>query len=199
MKLWTASLTAVLALNGASAQLFSPESIQYSLLGAFIGGVAGGNNHYHCGYYGWSGEGAAIGAGIGLVAGTLIGETRRQQYASAPYAYPATPGYGYAPAPLRPNYAVSGTLIGAASGALIGQGAGDKPGQGAAIGAAAGLVLGSVAEHSARKHESAPAGLGQTAPAATPGKVAPGTIRQRAPAPRHQVPDAPRVPDAPTF
>ena len=78
-----------------------------------IGGSVGGD--YHCGHYGWSGENAAIGAGVGLIAGTLLGEARRQQSQNAPYAYPP-PAYGYrygynsAPANSapysRPNYAV---------------------------------------------------------------------------------------------
>ena len=201
MKIWFASLTAALALNSASAQLLSPESFQYSLFGALIGGSVGGD--YHCGYYRWSGENAAIGAGVGLIAGTLIGEARRQQYYNAPYAY-SPPAYGYrygdesAPATgytsSRPNYAVGGTLLGAASGALIGEGASGKPGQGAAIGAAAGLVLGGLAEHHARKSEAPPVpARTQSAP------VNQTLVWQSTPRSPHQVPDAPLVPDAPTF
>ena len=201
MKIWFASLTAVLALNSASAQLFSPESFQYSLFGALIGGSVGGD--YHCGYYQWSGENAAIGAGVGLVAGTLIGEARRKEYENAPYAYPPSAyGYrygndyasGYRYSSSRPNYAVGGTLVGAASGALIGEGVSGKPGQGAAIGAAAGLALGSIAEHNARKRER---------PVPTPYVQADSSPRQSVwqttPISRYQIPDAPRVPDAPTF
>jgi uncharacterized protein YcfJ len=198
MKRWIASLIAVLTLNSASAQLFSPESFQGAWVGALIGGVVGGDRHH-----GFSGEGAAIGAGVGLVTGALIGESHRQRYYNAPYAYPAAPGYGYAPvytyAPSRPNYAVGGTLIGAASGALIGEGTSGRPGRGAAIGAAAGLVLGSVAEHEARNREMAPVNRTYAAPVTTPSRVTRVSPWTSSPAPRYQIPDAPRVPDAPTF
>jgi hypothetical protein len=255
MKLWIASLTAACALNSASAQWLPPESFQYSLLGALIGGAVGG--HSHCGYYHWNGENAAIGAGVGLAAGTLIGEARRQQYYNTPYAYPTayapTPGYGYAPyayyppsapaytpapypppgpvyasapapaaapapgyTPARPNYAVGGTLVGAASGALIGEGTSGHPGKGAAIGAAAGLVLGGLAEHGARKqeaaaryttvHSQAPAPTQAPAPAvasdpppATAASAAPTSVWQATPALHPPASNAPRVPDAPTF
>jgi len=204
MKKWFVSLAAVLALNSASAQLLSPESFQYSLLGALIGGSVGGD--YHCGHYGWSGENAAIGAGVGLIAGTLLGQAR-QQSQNAPYAYSPSPygySYGYGSAPVnnapssRPNYAVGGTLIGAASGALIGEGTSGKPGQGAAIGAAAGLVLGGIAEHNARRRESAPPAQSQYI-ASAPAPAARQSAWQSAPVAYNRIPDAPRVPDAPTF
>jgi uncharacterized protein YcfJ len=164
------SLTAVLP---SRAQLLRSESVEGALWGGLIGGIAGGSR---C--HGFSGEGAAIGAGVGLIAGTLIGESRRQSYSDYYYDSPGyvyTPnlnvsfGYGYgsygssayvyytpnrycAPGtyyrPTRPNYVVSGTVLGAASGALIGA-ADHNAGKGAAIGAAAGLVLGGVAEHAA--------------------------------------------------
>jgi len=201
MKIWLASLTAALALNTASAQLLSPESFQYSLLGALIGGSVGGD--YHCGYYRWNGDNAAIGAGVGLLAGTLIGEARRKEYQNVPYVYPPpaygyrygyeyTPNAGYSGS--RPNYAVGGTLLGTASGALISEGTSGKPGQGAAIGAAAGLVLGSIAEHNARRQE-ARVTTAQVQQASAPRP----SVWQTAPRSPHQIPDAPRVPDAPTF
>ena len=191
MKLWWASLTVVLALHSASAQLFSPASLQFGLLGAFIGGAAGDGRH--CG---WSGDGAAIGAGVGLVAGALISESRRQQYYNSPYDYPP-PAYSYYE-PVRPNYAVSGALLGAASGALIGEGTSRQPGRGAAIGAAAGLVLGSVAESQARQREAASVIPGYPAPVpAVAGARA--SVWSPGPVPRFQIPDAPRVPAAPTF
>ena len=155
-------------LCSAQAQLFSPESFGGALWGAVIGGIAGGDCHN-----GFSGDGAAIGAGIGLVAGSLVGEARRrEQYYAQPQTVVSEPaavaGYGYSPyvytapnsymapgyyyRPTRPNYAVGGTLLGAASGALIG--AGDhNAGKGAAIGAGAGLLLGSVAEITERNRE----------------------------------------------
>ena len=151
-------------LAGAQAQLLSPEALNGAFLGTMIGGIAGGDCHH-----GFSGEGAAIGAGIGLLAGAVVGEARRQDYyASQPaYYYPAPayaqPGYGYAyappyaapvyaPAPPRPNYAVGGTLLGAMAGGLIGVG-NNQGWEGAAIGAASGLVLGTVAEAAAQNRE----------------------------------------------
>jgi uncharacterized protein YcfJ len=142
-------------------------------LGSLIGGIAGSDCHH-----GFSGEGAAIGAGVGLLAGALAGEARRHDYYASPsYVHSTAPsvsfGYGYgncgssayvyytpnnygAPGyyyrPTRPNYVVNGTMLGAASGALIGAGNHDA-GKGAAIGAAAGLVLGSVAEATTQRRE----------------------------------------------
>lgn len=228
---------------GQAQFLFSPEAFGGAAIGAMIGGIAGGNSYYNgCGYYNsFSGEGAAIGAGIGFLAGALVGEVnRRQSYPAQPVIYTPAPaaqaGYGYSSAyvyeapnsytapgyyyrPNRPNYAVSGTLLGAASGALIGYGASDKPGEGAAIGAAAGLLLGGLAEHAARKREQPPMTQAQSAPlpqaqAAVSSDQSPpsrdrptqyeitsqpcptSTFRWTA-AP--QIPDAPRVPDAPRF
>jgi uncharacterized protein YcfJ len=191
------------ALTSAPAQLFGPDSLNGAFLGTVIGGFAGGNHHY-----GFSGRGAAIGAGVGLLAGAIVGEARpNDYYASQPcyYATPvyATPGYGYAyapayvsapayvAAPQRPNYAVGGTLTGALAGGLIGAGF-HRGWEGAGIGAASGLVLGSVAEVAAQRHEqrwAAPqvAPMPQVyRPVATPGWG-------------RQIPDAPGVPDAPTF
>jgi uncharacterized protein YcfJ len=226
------SLTAVLP---SRAQLLRSESVEGALWGGLIGGIAGGNR---C--HGFSGEGAAIGAGVGLIAGTLIGESRRQSYSdyyydSPGYVYPQNVnvsfGYGYgsygssayvyytpnrycAPGtyyrPTRPNYVVSGTVLGAASGALIGA-ADHNAGKGAAIGAAAGLVLGGVAEHAARKEE--PAVILPSASASVPIQVisvpptAPKIEITSAPSAtstyywtaRPQIVAAPRVPDAPTF
>ena len=222
------------------AQLFSPESLSGAFWGSLIGGTVGGDCHN-----GFSGEGAAIGAGVGLLAGAIAGESRRQYYndAQQPYVYaPATsvsfgygygspgssayvyyapnsycaPGYYYRPA--RPNYAVGGTLLGAASGALIGAG-NKQAGEGAAIGAAAGLVLGSVAEHAARRQERRTAQtiqanstpqpqMQETVPSPQPETsqrpesqitstpAANSTYHWTA---RPQIADAPRVPDAPTF
>jgi len=233
-------------LLSAQAQLFSPEALNGALFGGLIGGLIGGSGNNGCGYnyYGcgnsFSGQGAAIGAGVGLLAGALVGEARRNDYSSEP-TYAVTPapdvslGYGYessgssayvyyspntytAPGyyyrPTRPNYAVSGTLLGAASGALIGAG-NEQAGKGAAIGAAAGLVLGGVAELTLKKQAQEMV-AGET----TPQPISTTTIRDSQPqtlnsagqitstpcatstynwTPRPQIADAPRVPDAPTF
>ncbi len=239
-KLLTAILTAGTVVS-AQAQLFSPEAFGGAAWGAMLGGIIGADSHGHHGHChsGFSGEGAAIGAGIGLLTGALVGEARRNSaYESPGYSYSPAPavsvGYGYtsygssayvygtpnaytAPGyyyrPARPNYAVNGTLLGAASGALIGAG-NHQAGEGAAIGAAAGLVLGGIAEAAAKKHEQRAVVAAQTTPASAmavanavepqPATQAQVTSRPSADStyywtPRPQIPDAPRVPDAPTF
>jgi hypothetical protein len=216
------------AMCAARAQLFSPEALSGAMWGSLVGGVAGGDCRH-----GFSGKGAGIGAGVGLVAGALASEARhRSSPAGESVAFVAAPaisfGYGYgscgssgyvycapdsycAPGyyyrPTRANYAVSGTVLGAASGALIGAG-NERAGPGAAIGAAAGLVLGSAAELAARRHQpevvATPAPT-QPATASLPTQDA-GQITSQPCAtstytwtPHPQIADAPRVPDAPTF
>jgi outer membrane lipoprotein SlyB len=226
MKRLIVSILTASALSSASAQLFSPESLNGALLGTFIGGIAGGNHHH-----GFSGNGAAIGAGVGLLAGAVVGEARRQDYyASQPYYYYpapvyAQPGYGYATgpayvstpvyvaAPPRPNYAVGGTLTGALAGGLIGAGY-HRGWEGAGIGAAAGLVAGTVAEVATQKQERKWA-TAQAVPI-SPQPVYQAYPAGHAPAPQvaptpqvyrlaanpgwgHQIADAPVVPDAPRF
>ena len=227
MKKIVLTFVAAGTLLSAQAQLFSPEAWGGAFWGSLIGGIAGSDCRH-----GFSGEGAAIGAGVGLLTGALAGEARRHDYyAGQSYSYSTEPVYGppyayYAPnsycapgnyyQPSRPNYAVGGTLLGAASGALIGA-ASDQPGEGAAIGAAAGLVLGGIAEHATRKQERKVATV-QALPAPQPAPQSPSSeveSRQRLEsqvtstpgptstyywtAPPQQIPDAPRVPDAPTF
>jgi outer membrane lipoprotein SlyB len=218
----------------ARSQLFSPEAFSGAAMGALIGGAVGGSSYSRgCGSYNsFSGQGAAIGAGIGLLAGALVGEAnQRAAYAEQPVAPMAVSGYGYGSAytyyapnaytapgyyyrPNRPNYAVGGTLLGAASGALIGAG-NNQAGKGAAIGAAAGLVLGSVAQLAAKNQEQK-----LVAAQTTPQPVSVAAMQDSRPqtqdssaqitsqpvatstyqwAPRPQIPDAARVPDAPTF
>jgi hypothetical protein len=238
MKKLVLTFVAAGTLLNAQAQLFGPEAWGGAFWGGIIGGIGGGDHygHYRHGYYhhhsGFSGEGAAIGAGVGLLAGALAGEARRHDYYAGqpyysytepvyepPYAYYApnsycAPGNYYQPS--RPNYAVGGTLLGAASGALIGA-ASDQPGEGAAIGAAAGLVLGGIAEHATRKQERKVATV-QAPPAPQPAPQSPSSevesprlsesqvTSKPGPTstyywtdPPPQIPDAPRVPDAPTF
>jgi len=213
-------------LTGARAQLLTPEALGGAFWGTLIGGLAGANCHQS-----FSGNGAALGAGIGLAAGALIGEVNRQSaynarpeyvaYGPAPVipGYPAPvyvqPGYGYMyqpayvypPAPQRPNYAVGGTLVGALAGGLIG--ASQNNGwEGAGIGAASGLVLGGIAEAVARNHEkklsnptSAVAVAHPPQAVYAPPPAQPMTTHKPPASPLtvRQVPDAPRVPDAPTF
>lgn len=246
MKTLILTSLAIVTTLSANAQLFGPESLNGAFWGSFIGGLAAGNRHH-----GFSGEGAAIGAGVGLVAGAIAGESRRYDYYDSPgYAYypsPAVsvgcgygrrgssayvyyapnrycaPGYYYQPTqyyqPARPNYAVGGTLLGAASGALIGASQHDAS-KGAAIGAGAGLVLGAIAEHSAQRHEQKAAAQVQNyTPAPQPTVSSEGEAPRRTEtpaqnqitskpaanstyywtAPPKQISDAPRVPDAPSF
>jgi len=239
--IWTGAAVAVTL--SAPAQLFSPESLSGAFWGSLMGGVVGGNCHS-----GFSGEGAAIGAGVGLLAGAIAGEARRDD-CREPQIYHYVPasavsvGYGYtsgsssayfycapntysAPGdyyrPTRPNYAVGGTLLGAASGALIGAG-NEQAGPGAAIGAAAGLVLGTVAEATARHHEKTAVQAVQTEPTRQPEVQAEPAPAASVPSPKvHgpfypmtpkpcptstyyrttpplQIADAPRVPDPPKF
>lgn len=231
-------LVAVSAAMPARAQLFGPESLSGAFLGTFIGGMAGSDCHH-----GFSGEGAAIGAGVGFIAGALVGEVnRRAYYQPSPYVYyppapVAQPGYGYVapatvytyappPPPLRPNYAVGGTAVGALAGGLIGA-ANHKGWEGAGIGAASGLVVGTIAEVAARKQEqkqwSATASQTHNFQPESQGQPTPPPMRSAAPPQQarpqmtvasatttsafskqpqvvvHQIPDAPRVPDAPSF
>jgi len=118
------------------------------------------------------------------------------------YTYPSYPAYPYVYT--RPNYAVEGTMLGAWTGGVIGS-TQCQGWQGAAIGAAAGLVLGGIAEAATQKQErnwayvppppAAPQVAVSQPPQATP------SPNQTAVPPKslHQIPDAPRVPDAPTF
>jgi uncharacterized protein YcfJ len=233
MKKVAVILLSFVALVQTQVQLLRAEPLEGALWGGLIGGIVGGDR---C--HGFSGEGAAIGAGIGLIAGTLASESRQNYYYDAPgYGYTATPsvnvsfGYGYggygnsayvyyapndycAPSyyyrPTRPNYVVSGTVLGAASGALIGAGRHDA-GKGALIGAGAGLLLGSVAEHSARNEERVVVTQTTVAPmqpqivSAQPSAPKPGVTSKPVATstytwtPRPQIADAPSVPDAPTF
>jgi len=219
-RLWMSKSGCMLLLGSVLAipvhgQFFSPESLTGAFLGSLLGGVAGSDCHH-----GFSGEGAAIGAGIGFVAGAIAGAANRrtETYVCAPPQSVPQPGYGYgysytpntvavpAPPP-RPNYAVGGTLAGAAIGGIVGASQ-ERGWEGAGIGAASGLILGGVAEAATRaKEQKAAAALAKPTPVQTsapaPAPVSPPARCQTPPArmapvaPR--IPDAPRVPDAPTF
>ncbi len=100
MKRLILTIAAASTLVSAQAQLFSQEAWSGALWGSLIGGLAGADCHH-----GFSGSGAAIGAGVGLLAGAAFGEAQRQSYyAAQPYYYPPVapyvqPGYGYVYAP----------------------------------------------------------------------------------------------------
>ena len=214
-------------LAGAQAQSVIPDALGGALVGTVIGGIAGGNCHN--GFSGnGAAIGAGVGLAAGAILGVAQQQSSYLSqpyvyypapvvYAQPGYGYAYTPAYAYAPAyvapPPRPNYAVGGTVVGALAGGLIGAGY-HQGWEGAGIGAASGLVLGSVAEVAAEKKEQKWA-AGQTAPppalAAAPGDPSgQATAVPARPAPQvycagpgpaqvHQIADAPRVPDAPTF
>src|SRR5689334_1890989 len=67
----------------AKAQWWGPEAWHGAFWGSWLGGLIGSDCHH-----GFSGQGAAIGAGVGFLAGALAGEARRQEYyRGAPYYY----------------------------------------------------------------------------------------------------------------
>jgi hypothetical protein len=179
MKISIALALALLALAPAQAQIFRPESAG----GVVLGGIAGaiiGNNSGSLHHNAW--QGAAIGAGAGLLFGSMAGESRYQNawtgtqvptpdysgayvYRVSPYYYGGGPAYVYD----RPNYAATGTLLGGIAGAIIGNNShGHNAWRGAAIGAGAGLLFGSIAENNARHREAAAAQVVTASPAPAP-------------------------------
>jgi uncharacterized protein YcfJ len=192
---------------------FSGESAAIGAgVGLIAGAIAGESRRY--GYYDSPSYVCSTAPSLSFGYGYGPGGNSAHVYYS-PNSYCA-PAYYYRPQ--RPNYAVNGTLLGATSGALIGAGTCDA-GKGAAIGAAAGLAIGGIAEHAARRHEQNP----MTAQATVQNQVqqlAPGgSIQDAGPQPQDarseitsatcpastyhwttppaQIPDVPRVPDAP--
>jgi uncharacterized protein YcfJ len=138
-------LASVLAatLLPANAQLFSRESLGGAALGGLAGGIIGHNSGRR------TAEGVAIGAGAGLLLGAITHSARRDYYYGAPTPYVAAPGYYYGP--VRPNYAVTGTVLGGVAGGIIGHNSGRRAGAGIAIGAGTGLLLGALAEQNVRR------------------------------------------------
>lgn len=177
MKAAIAILMVLLALP-AQAQLFSRESWTGAALGGLAGGIIGHNNGRK------TAEGAAIGAGAGLLLGALAGESRRQHHSYSSGYYQPTPAHGYH----RPNYAVTGTVVGGIAGGVIGHNNGRHTGEGIAIGAGAGLLLGAVAEQQARRNEAA---LLTAQPAVTYVAEAPVTVEVAAPVVVQQPPAQP--------
>ncbi len=154
----------------AQAQLLSPEAVGGAALGGLAGGIIGHNSGRK------TAEGVAIGAGAGLLLGTLTHNARREQhYYATQVPVPAAPVY-YSYPPARPNYAITGAALGGLAGGIIGHNSGRKTAEGIAIGAGAGLLLGSVAEQNARRQE---------------------TVQYVAPAPVYVLPEAAAVPAAP--
>lgn len=150
------------------AQLFGSHSLGGAILGGIAGGIIGNNNGHR------TAEGIAIGAGAGLVLGSLADryQSDRSYYGYSGYSpsyysagisygypgyrygygYPYYRSYYYRPSsyytPYRPSYAFRGAALGGIAGAIIGNNNGHHTAEGAAIGAGAGLVLGALADHS---------------------------------------------------
>ena len=150
-----------LSVAGVQAQLFTPESFAGAAVGGVAGGVIGHNHH------GQTAEGAAIGAGVGWLLGSIAHQERavyaRRDYGGGdPHYYdPYARGYefrGYAPyrphRASRPNYGGLGMILGGVTGGIIGHNHHGQTAEGVAIGAGAGLLLGTIAEDVAREREA---------------------------------------------
>jgi uncharacterized protein YcfJ len=212
------SLVASALASQLQAQLFSSESWNGTVLGGIVGGIIGNNSK------GRTGEGVAIGAGAGWLLGTLVHESRRERgWYSSDYVYAGPPigvtvagpnfgvsaAYGYAPVPVysRPSYAWSGAALGGVTGAIIGNNSHGRTAEGAAIGAGAGLLLGGIADATGNQRRAQtpvatarprqPVPVPRPAPASAPSVQPPNPSGQSQI--QHQIPDAPRVPDAPSF
>lgn len=148
MRRFIGVLCAALVSLTAHAQLLSPESVTGALIGGIAGGVIGHNHHRQ------TAEGAAIGAGAGLLLGTLYRNAREEaNYRATQVPVPTATYSPFYSTPTRPNYAVAGTILGGIVGGVIGHNHHRQTAEGIAIGAASGLVLGTLAEQEARKHE----------------------------------------------
>jgi hypothetical protein len=197
-----------LAARGANEQ--DGDTCQNDFVMEVAGALVGESRRHNASYYDSPGyAGYAYTSAPSVSFGYGYGHYGHSSYVYySPNRYCA-PNYYYRST--RPNYAVGGTLLGAASGALIGAGTHDA-GKGAAIGAAAGLVLGGVAEASAQRREQRAAAVQSAASeqvpvqSQTPAVLPQNQITSRPAATstyywttQPQIADAPRVPDAPTF
>jgi hypothetical protein len=191
MKMPICLALALLAAVPGRAQVFGPNATGGLLLGGLAGGIIGHNDHNQ------TGRGIAIGAASGLILGSIADQANDDYYQRPNYyVYRRTPtyyysdysdtdyDYGYA----RPNYAVSGALLGGLAGGIIGYNNHYQTGRGILIGAASGLILGSIAEHAARERALA---AERPVYISAPAEPTPAPV-----APQEQV--APAAPAAPT-
>ena len=89
------ALGTITAAAPVEAQLFSREGWNGAILGGLAGGIIGHNSGRH------TAEGVAIGAGSGLLLGSLFHDARREQVYSKPYGYYVTPTYTVSAAPAQ--------------------------------------------------------------------------------------------------
>jgi len=184
MKALAALLLAALATTGAKAELFSPSSVNGAALGAIAGGIIGHNN----GGGGW--RGAAIGAGSGLLLGSLMddyagpryhrntqvpvpGGYYSNRYVYRPSHWPVARPIPVYPYHAYPSYAARGTIIGGIAGGIIGHNSRHGGWKGAAVGAGAGLLLGALADAAERRETVSyePEYLPSSEPTATQGST----------------------------
>jgi hypothetical protein len=148
-----------LSVAGIQAQLFTPESFAGAAVGGVAGGVIGHNND------GQTAEGAAIGAGVGWLLGSIAHQERTARegihYSDPYYQDPYVRGYrsrGHVPYrsyhASRPDYGGLGMILGGVTGGIIGHNHHGQTAEGVAIGAGAGLLLGTIAEEVAREREA---------------------------------------------
>lgn len=156
------------------AQFIGPDALGGAAFGALFGSVIGADCH------GLSGKGAAIGAGVGFLAGGLIGAANERACREGAYIEPTVtvyPGYGY-------GYGMGYTYV-------------YTP-----VAVQPAPVAAPAPPPPAPTPTPAPAPVvspSSPAPAAKPKAKPAAALRTPARPMAPQVPDAPRVPDAPTF
>lgn len=153
-----AALALAAGVSPARSQGLSDDQIGGALLGAIAGGIIG-NNSRHSNTW----EGAAIGAGAGLLLGSVAGSARDRS-TSTHVPVPVYSGswdhhrYDACESPrwrsshdrraYRPNAGASGAVLGAIAGGVIGNNSRhSNTWEGAAIGAGAGFLLGSIVDN----------------------------------------------------
>ena len=133
MKTILSLVVALVALAPAQAQIFRPASVNGALLGGLAGAIIG-NNSGSLNHNAW--QGAAIGAGAGLLLGSAIDANRNDTWhdsgalaprvsVSAGYVYRSGPSYRSYPYAggyyySRPDYRGAGLILGGLGGAIIG-------------------------------------------------------------------------------